>query len=137
MIQYFRKLKISACLGGLLNKSLLDNTLKLFWTFKDEIHVIDDLVFKGNCLVVPTSLRSDMLKLIHEGHMGIERCRNLIKDVLFWPGISNDIKNIIESCEVCLKYRNNNTKEPMISHAVPDLPWQKLGIDLFHYNDTT
>jgi len=60
-----------------------------------------------------------------------------IKDVLFWMGISNDIKNIVESCEVCLKYRNNNVKEPMISHDIPDLPWKKLGIDLFHHNDKT
>jgi len=72
-----------------------------------------------------------MLKLIHECHMGIERCKNQIKDILFWPGISNDIKNIVESCEVCLKYRNSNAKEPMISHAVPDLPWQKLGTYTF------
>ncbi|CAI6364864.1 unnamed protein product [Macrosiphum euphorbiae] len=132
-----QKIKNICKSGWPLNKSLLENSLKPFWTFRDEIHVIDDLVFKGNCLVVPTKLRSDMLKLIHEGHMGIERCRNQIKDVLFWPGISNDIKNIVESCEVCLKYRNNNAKEPMISHAVPDLPWQKLGIDLFHHNDKT
>ncbi|KAE9534116.1 hypothetical protein AGLY_008852 [Aphis glycines] len=93
--QVHKKGKIMS--GWPLNKSLLDNALKPFWTFRDEIHVIDDLVFKGNCLVVPTSLRSDMLKLIHE-----------------------------ESCEVCLKYRNNNIKEPMISHVVPNLPWQKL-----------
>jgi len=36
------------------------------------MHVIDDLVFKANCLVGPTKVRSDMLKLIHEGHMGID-----------------------------------------------------------------
>jgi len=90
--------------GWPLNKPLLENSLKPFWTFRDEIHVIDDLVFKSNCLIVPTKLRSDMLKLIHEGHMGIERCRNQIKDVLFWPGINNDIKNVLEICEVCLKY---------------------------------
>jgi len=25
----------------------------------------------------------------------------------------------------------------MINHAIPDLPWQKLGIDLYHHNDKT
>ncbi|XP_060874020.1 uncharacterized protein K02A2.6-like [Metopolophium dirhodum] len=114
LILQVQKIKNICKVGWPLNKSLLENSLKPFWTFRDEIHVIDDLVT-----------------------LGIERCRNQIKDVLFWPGISNDIKNIVESCEVCLKYRNNNAKEPMISHAVPDLPWQKLGIDLFHHNDKT
>lgn len=72
-----------------------------------------------------------MLKIIHEGHMGNERCRNQIKDVLFWPYINNDIKNIVESCEICVNYRRSNARESMISHTIPDLPWQKLGVDFF------
>lgn len=67
--------------GWPLSKSLLENCLKPFWTFREEIHVIDDLVFKGNCLIIPTNLRPYMLKLIHEGHMGIEPCKNQIKDL--------------------------------------------------------
>lgn len=34
---------------------------------------------------------------------------------------------------MCLKYRNNNTREPMTNHSIPDLPRQKLSIDLFHH----
>ncbi|XP_050548981.1 uncharacterized protein K02A2.6-like [Daktulosphaira vitifoliae] len=123
--------------GWPTNKNLVEDCLKPYWCYRDEINVIDNLVFKGHCLVIPHSLRSQMLNLIHEGHMGIERCRNQIKDVLFWPNITNDIKNIVESCEICMKYHKGNKREPMISHPIPDLPWQKLGVDFFHYNNKT
>jgi transposase InsO family protein len=123
--------------GWPTDRNKIEDCLKPYWTFRDEIHIIDDLVFKGNCLVIPQSLRSEMLNLIHEGHMGIERCRNQVKNVLFWPNITNDIKNTVESCEICIKYRKNNVREPMISHPIPDLPWQKLGVDFFYYNNKT
>jgi len=32
-----------------------------------------------------------MLKIVHEGHMGIERCKNSIKDLIFWANINSDI----------------------------------------------
>lgn len=76
-----------------------------------------------------------MLKLIHEGHIGIERCKNLIKDLIFWPSIYSDIKNFVENCEACMKYKNNNSKEPLIPHNVPHLPWFKLGADILHFDD--
>ncbi|XP_008181766.1 uncharacterized protein K02A2.6-like [Acyrthosiphon pisum] len=76
-----------------------------------------------------------MLKIVHEGHMGIERCKNSIKDLIFWPNINSDIKNIVENCEVCMKYRNNNSKEPLIPHDIPQIPWFKLGTDIFHFDN--
>jgi len=44
-----------------------------------------------------------MFKIVHEGHMGIEKSKNSIKDLIFWPNINSDIKNIVENCEVCIK----------------------------------
>ena len=37
-------------------------------------------------------------------------------------------------CSVCNKFKRNNTKEPLISHEIPDRAWAKVGVDLFHYN---
>ena len=97
--------------------------------------MIDNLIFKNKSLLIPKKLRPEMLKIIHEGHMGIERCKNLIKDLIFWPNINSDIKNIVENCDACMKYKNNNSKEPLILHNVPQIPWFKLGTDIFHFNN--
>jgi len=44
---------------------------------------IDNLIFKNKLISI--KLRPEMLKLVNEGHLGIERCKNLIKDLIFWP----------------------------------------------------
>ena len=50
------------------------------------------LVTKGARLVIPSTLRSKVLEQIHEGHLGIEKCMLKARDSVFWPGISNDIR---------------------------------------------
>lgn len=67
-----------------------------------------------------------MLKPIYKDYMGFGHCKHQIKNVLFWSGILNHIKNVLDSCKVGLKYRNNNDKEPMIIHFILNLPWHKF-----------
>ena len=47
------------------------------------------LVLKGHRLIVPESLRTQMLSLVHQGHMGTAKYLLRAKDCMFWPGISN------------------------------------------------
>lgn len=46
-----------------------------YQNFKDELTVMDDIVLKRNRIVIPTSMRPEVTKLIHEGHLGIEKCK--------------------------------------------------------------
>ena len=44
-------------------------------------------------------LQQKMLEQIHGGHQGIEKCMLKAKESVFWPGISNDIREAVESVE--------------------------------------
>ncbi len=70
-----------------------------------------------------------MLSRIHEGHLGIEKCKRRSRDSVYWPGINSDIQKI----EVCLKHQNRQAREPMITVDLPQYPWQKVGTDLFNF----
>ena len=50
---------------------------------------------------------------------------------MFWPGISDDIRNAGKACEICQKHKPAQQKEPLITHDVPSMPWVKLGVDIF------
>lgn len=39
------------------------------------------------------------------------------------------IENMILSCETCILHSKNNRKEPLRPHPVPNLPWEKIGVD--------
>ncbi|XP_046675443.1 uncharacterized protein LOC124364195 [Homalodisca vitripennis] len=49
---------------------------------------------------------------------------------VYWPNINVDIKQVVNKCTVCEKNKANNIKEPMICHLIPDLPFEKVAIDL-------
>ena len=45
--------------------------------------VVEDIVYKGSKIVIPKSLRKEMLKKIHAGHLGIEKCRKRAREVMY------------------------------------------------------
>ena len=63
----------------------VDQSVASFWDFKEYICVSDDLLFKGDRLIVPESMRAEMSKAIHQEHFGSEACKRRAREVLFWP----------------------------------------------------
>ena len=47
--------------------------------------------------------------------------------------MSHEIKQFIETCDVCRAYDKRQPRETLISHEVSDRRWVKVGIDLFSY----
>ena len=107
--------------------------IKSYFTIQDEITCDNNLLFKGKRLIVPTKLRPEMIKRIHESHMGIVKSIALAKEYLYWPGMAAQIQNAVESCSACQTHQKAQQREPMISHEIPDVPWEKISADLFKF----
>lgn len=60
------------------------------------ILLVNDLV------VVPSSLRSRMLKQLHAAHPGVRRMKALVRCYLYWPGLTGDIENLLKVCDHCI-----------------------------------
>ena len=73
-----------------------------------------------------------MLKRIHEGHQGISKCRERARQAVWWPGLNTQLEDLIYNCPVCQKERVRRP-EPLYPSSLPELPWQKLGADLFDW----
>ena len=104
-----------------------------YWKVRDSLHEADGLLFKDECIVIPTKLRAEMLDTVHQGHFGIEETKARARKVIYWPGMSSDIEQLIAKCNTCNTYRNKNTKEPLLPHPVPQRPWQKVGSDILQH----
>jgi transposase InsO family protein len=102
-----------------------------YWSFREELSISDGLLLKSERLVVPSSLRSEMLARLHGGHLGIEKCQRRARDTLYWPGMNGQVSDIVSNCAICLEGRCAQAKEPMLGHEQPERPWQKLATDLF------
>ena len=92
------------------------------------------LLLKGSRLVIPKPLQRDILQKLHAGHQGIVKCRERAKQSVWWPGMCTQLQKVVEGCDTCAKERVN-PREPLLPTKFPDRPWEKVGADLFQWND--
>lgn len=67
---------------------------------------------------------------MHETHIGITKTLKKSYQIFYWPGKSSDIKYVIKKCEICKKLSISKIKEPLLQHKIPELSFQKNGIDI-------
>ena len=102
-----------------------------YWNIRDELSTYNGLVFRGDRIVVPSSLQQEMITQLHKSHMGVVLTKQRARDLMFWPNMSTQIEDKIAKCGTCLQYRNNQPKEPLYVQPLPARPWSKVGADLF------
>ena len=102
-----------------------------YWNFRDEISLDDGLLFKGHRLIIPESLRGKPLQMTREGHYGVEKSLLRAREAMFWPRITQDITNEVQSCNTCQVYSKYQLRETLQQHEIPAQPWTKIGADLF------
>ena len=49
--------------------------IQLSWTFREELTVEDGIVLKCTCIIIPSRKCQSILHLIHEGHLGLAKCK--------------------------------------------------------------
>ena len=64
---------------------------------------------------------------IHEGHLGIQKCKRRPKQAVFWPGFNKDVEKLVKQCKVWNEKLPSKQKEPLTTYEVPDKPWIKVG----------
>ena len=64
------------------SKSEVPECLYPYYDMRDVLTVQEELVFKGQLLVVPTCLRKELMAVVHSSHIGIERCIRRARDSL-------------------------------------------------------
>ena len=126
------KLAAEYCRSGWPSRQSLSGTMKLYYSVATEISVQDGLLMRGNRVVIPAALRLEMLDRLHTGHQGISKCRERARQSLWWPGLSRQLEELVKNCSVCRKC-SNQRREPLIPAALPELPWQRVGTDLFEF----
>ena len=111
-----------------------DAEIQEFFNFREQLIIQDDIVYKGERIVVPSTLRSDYLKQIHQGHPGLVAMKNRVRDIFYWPSLSRDVNALVSQCSVCNAYKRHQQKEPLRIHEVPVRPWSVVASDLFVWN---
>ena len=55
------------------DKNVMPIDVMSYYQFRAELSVIDGLIFKGERVVIRSTMRREMKEKFHQGHMGIEK----------------------------------------------------------------
>ncbi len=105
--------------------------LAAFWGIRHELTVKDDLILYGNRIIIPQTMRKDILHKLHAAHQGRDRVLNRARQIVFWPGISNDVSNMVRRCNQCELNKASHRPQPLLQDVLPTRPGEAIAADLF------
>ncbi|KAJ8018643.1 hypothetical protein HOLleu_43268 [Holothuria leucospilota] len=97
---------------------------------RSELAVVGKLVLRGNRIVIPKVLRSQVVELAHEGHQGIVKSKQRLRTKVWWPGVDREIEKKCKTCHGCQVVGSGPNPDPIQTTPFPTMPWQHLAADL-------
>lgn len=109
--------------------------LRPYYQKREELYVDHGILMWGHRLVIPKSLRAKMLSEIHTGHFGIQRCKNMARSFVYWPGIDKEIERMVKRCSECLL---NRDEPPQTTDKWPETRevFERVHIDFLQLRTT-
>ena len=113
------------------DKRRIDDALGPFFAIRHDLWIADELVMYGSRVVIPATLRKDVLRQLHASHQGQDRTLRRARQVVYWPSITNDIRNVVRSCAECAERLPSHAPEPLLIDPPPSRPFERTAADLF------
>ena len=92
------------------NRQEVNETVRQYWDSRDELSELDEIIFKGDRVVIPKAMQPFVLKTIPESHLGIVKCKQLARDSVYWPRMNAQIEDIVGKCSECQENRRQQQK---------------------------
>jgi hypothetical protein len=124
-------------LEGFLNeKCNLPLELRPFWQVRSQLSVDDaeGLILVGPRVVIPTSLRQEIILRLLQMHQGATKLRQHARLSVYWPSMDNDIVVAAKSCPSCTERLPSHPAEPLLPHAPASRPFEFVFVDLGAYH---
>jgi len=106
-----------------------DVNLEKLWRLAGSLTSLHECLLYGTRVVIPSSLQQQVLKLLHEGHFGIQRMKQLARIAVYWPNIDDDMANLYRSCAAYAEHQNRPFKPPIHPWMALEKPWSRLYLD--------
>ncbi|UYV65720.1 hypothetical protein LAZ67_3005233 [Cordylochernes scorpioides] len=89
-------------------------------------------IFVDSRAVIPRTCQDQMLKLLHQGHIGINRMKSLARSSVWWPKMDSQIEEFVKECSPCMHHQTappaENTPWPRTNQ-----PWLRVHVDHFYF----
>ena len=113
------------------SKSLWPNAIQEYWKVRDDLSVVDDVIVYRNRTVIPTSLRSEVIKILNSAHQGVVGMKNRARQSVYWPGLDAAIVQRRHQCITCNSNAPSQPAAPTTEVVMPTYPFEFTRSDYF------
>uniref|UniRef100_A0A5S6Q443 RNA-directed DNA polymerase n=1 Tax=Trichuris muris TaxID=70415 RepID=A0A5S6Q443_TRIMR len=103
--------------------------LQHFYNRRQSLSVVDGCLLFADRVVVPNCLQGQVTSQLHSEHPGIVRMKALARSVVYWPGLDQQIENIVRQCSACAMVAKLPAKTPPCSWPPADKCWSRVHVD--------
>lgn len=117
---------------------LLNQYAKILWARRGELAVEANnlylMIGKGyKRLVLPLHLQTSATQDVHRqcGHLGIQKCLNILKRRFYWPRMEETVNWMIKACEASSREKNKCSRDKAaLSGTIIGQPFDRIAIDI-------
>ena len=77
------------------------------------------------------NLQEHIIKLGHQGHQGIVRTKQLLRNHVWFPDLDKKVEAAVKTCLKCQINTDSTKFSPLSMSKLPDGPWEELSIDFY------
>jgi len=110
-----------------------DPTLGSLRPICDAVYAQDGVLLYQDRVVVPQSLRRRVLQHLHAAHQGISNMEQRARAIVYWPGMSKEIRETREGCTDCNRNAPSQAATPPLPSQPPSTPFEAVFADFFDY----
>lgn len=96
--------------------------LEMYFRRKDDLRLEKGCVMWNNRVVIPKSLRTHVLNLLHTTHAGIFRMKSEARAHCSWPSPDKDIEQLSANWEACTLTERDPVEAKLQQWSIPPGP---------------
>ena len=100
-----------------------------FADLKEELCQKRGILLRNNRIVIPEALRPHIFQLAHEGHQGITKVKQHLRQRVWWPGIDTQAERYVRECLGCQIVGPTPPPEPLRMTDPSKQVWHTIHID--------
>ena len=112
-------------------KHQMPSHLRKYWKYRESIHAVDNILLCEDRVLIPPSLRDEVLEGLHAAYQGVVAMTNRTSREVTWPGITADIQNSHNKCRTCNRNAPTQPRHLPEGPVIPTMPFESVCIDFF------
>ena len=110
-----------------------DHSLAPLWPICESVYAQEGVLLYQDRVIVPSSLRSRVLQHLHAAHQGTSMMAQRALAIVYWPGMSTDIRNTRHGCADCNRNAPTQAATPYLPATPPSTPFEAVFADFFTF----